>query len=482
MLVEELATKLGLDLDVLSFAKAIFLAEGLKDGLEGIAEVAKHVAKELVSFVTETAEHGSQLEEMSKRTGISTDRLQELQYAAQATGSDIGVLVMGIRHMSISAAEAAQGNAGLARAYRDLGVHTTNASGKLRDGDAIFQDVALSMSKLTNETQKARLGQQLFGRVAQYLNPLMRSGESSLGALTDRFRELQLSMSPEEIAHAHEFTLGMMDFNLVMNRLKYSIGGAVLPALTKLLRTSITWVQEMRKALHDNWDVYLERVKFAVMGIGATILAYVLPGLGAWIAELGVTISWYVALGIAALVTGEGALAASLLPILGWLALAAVIVLVAEDLYQFFTGGESAIGDFLEGPFARLQWEFQDIWNTVKFYAGVFWDWLTDAGSRAVHGIIDKFHELVQSVKDIFSGVTNGRWLLEHAFGTGAQGPLPQAALAGAGGTSSSFNADITVHPPPGSSSTDIADQTVGAFDEWHAGVLQDSLNDTDEE
>ena len=148
-----------------------------------------------------------QLGELSDKTGITVQRLQELGYIGKITGTDLesvtGANAKMIRSMNLAAQQIEtfgkkvdkardSGKSldnlemkGAAEAYTRLGIHVTDATGKLRNSNVVFAEVLDALNKIRNPTERDALAMQIFGKSAQELNPLIKLGAAGLAKLTE---------------------------------------------------------------------------------------------------------------------------------------------------------------------------------------------------------------------------------------------------------------------------------------------------------
>jgi hypothetical protein len=485
VIVEELAATLGLNVDALSFTKAILLADGLKLSLSAVADTVKNVARALVNTVTETAEYGGQLKDMSERTGISTDALQEMRFAAERAGAPFGALTNGVKKLQMASVSAAGGNKAYSAIFRELGVSLKDGNGKLKTGEVLMYEVSAAMGQLTDDSKRTQVAQRLFGMGGQALIPILKGGENGLAAQAARFREMGIALDSGTIGSADDFGDAMFDLNAVLATFKRDIGGPMLKPLTILIDRVRGFVLRIRDLKKLNLDKYLERAKWALMGVGSVMLAMVLPSIVAtaaalWakVAAMAAVATWYAALGVQALLTGQLGLAAAMMPILGWLALGAVIALVAEDLYQFFTGGESLIGEFLEGPWLRFKDSMAELWVNLGRMAKLFFDDVKKWATEKIDWILAKFSALKQAIVEFVEALPGGRMAMElltkgpvvggasavaGMFGSGASPTASAASSSQVSNSSNSFRARINVSSPS-ADPREVAEATKDAF------------------
>ena len=96
------------------------------------------------------------------KLGISTEALQEFQFAATQTGVSAETLSMGLQRFGRRAAEAANGTGESRDALRQLGVQLRNEDGTLRSTEALFTSAMESLAAVEDPLERVRLGFKLF--------------------------------------------------------------------------------------------------------------------------------------------------------------------------------------------------------------------------------------------------------------------------------------------------------------------------------
>ena len=133
MVISEIFTRLGLDLDAASFARGQLAVEGIKLGLASIVGVAERVTRALVGTVEKTLEHADAIDEASQSAGISTDALQELAYAASFSAIGMEGLTQTLGIFSKNAQAAQGGSKDMAAAFAKVGVSAADIKNKTPD-------------------------------------------------------------------------------------------------------------------------------------------------------------------------------------------------------------------------------------------------------------------------------------------------------------------------------------------------------------
>lgn len=193
-------------------------AAGALTALGGLAVKAADTADELMT--------------MSQQSGISTNELQRMKYAADLVDVSLDSMVG-------AQAKLTKSMAGNTEAFDRLGVQVRMSNGTIRDANTVFYETLTALSHIGNETERDQLAMQIFGKSANELAGIIDDGGASLRAYGDEAEQLGLVMD--------ETTLqGLNAFNDELDRLKAAAmadllkaGAAALEGLRPLLETII---------------------------------------------------------------------------------------------------------------------------------------------------------------------------------------------------------------------------------------------------
>lgn len=170
---------------------------------------------------------------LSAQTGISTDTLQELKYAAEFVDVSLETMTGSMTKMIRTMASAQAGNKEASAAFRQLHLSITN-NGKLKDSEQMFYEVIDALGKMRNETERDALAMQIFGESAQELNPLIEAGSGRLKELGEEAQKLGIIISSENLDQLGQLKDHMDKLNAQTSALKLSIGLALVPVLSGL--------------------------------------------------------------------------------------------------------------------------------------------------------------------------------------------------------------------------------------------------------
>lgn len=144
-----------------------------------VAAVVK-AEKALSSATKDAAEYAKEIRTLASITGMSTDGLQEFDYAAEMIGVSSDRIRDSLKETTNKMQEARDGNEATALAYQKLGVSITDANGQLRSAQDVFYDTIDALGKIQNQTERDAIAMDLMSESAQELNPLIDIGSEGL--------------------------------------------------------------------------------------------------------------------------------------------------------------------------------------------------------------------------------------------------------------------------------------------------------------
>jgi len=159
----------------------------------------------LLSIVGDVLENADALQVMSDATGLSAERLQELQYIGKDVGVELDTIAGAQAKLSKAMFAARKGTAAQSDAFKTLGVSVVDHNGKLRDAKVVMGEAFDALSKMSNPTERDATAMVLFGKSAQDLNPLLKLGADGMAAMSEKARESGAVMSNEAVAGLDAF-------------------------------------------------------------------------------------------------------------------------------------------------------------------------------------------------------------------------------------------------------------------------------------
>lgn len=304
--------------------------------MKGVSMVAAGVVASLGAISYKAGQSADDLNTLSKVTGIGTGELQKYGYAADLVDVSVDAIAKSNKRLTKSAYSAANGSKSQSEAFEKLGVSVTDSEGNLRDSDAIFNDVISALGKMTNETERDALAQQLMGKSAAELNPLIEDGGETYKMVADTLKKYDLDyVDQETLDKANAFNDELDTMKLLGKVALAQVGSKLAAQLAPALEKVVDLVGRFANWL-GNLNPKVLTVVGAIAGLVA-VLSPVLIGLG----KMSFAISSI--LGLMAKFGGViGAIEGGFLTVLGPIALivAAIVGLVAAFKHLWDTNAE----------------------------------------------------------------------------------------------------------------------------------------------
>lgn len=182
----------------------------------------------------DVAKFADDLLTLSSTTGLTTDELQKLQYAADFVDVSVDTMASSMTKLTQSMSKARDGSKDSAEAFKKLHVRITDSQGALRDSNDVFYETIDKLGKIKNETERDALAMQIFGRSAKELNPLIEAGSKRLKELGVEAENLGLILNEKELAKAGQLQDALDRMSKSAEGFKNSLGLVLLPLLTSL--------------------------------------------------------------------------------------------------------------------------------------------------------------------------------------------------------------------------------------------------------
>ena len=305
-----------------------------------------------------------ELQKLSDQTGLSAERLQELQYAGNNLGVELETITGAQAKLTKAMAGAKDGTGAQAEAFAALGISVTDSNGNLRDAKVVMAEAFTALNNVGNETERDALAMQIFGKSAMELNPLIKAGGEELNRLSAEAQNNGSVMSDEAVA-------GLDAFGDTLDNLKTSILGSFGEALAKLLpdvQSFIDKLIELPDWIREN-KTLLTLIGIAIGTVSTAILAYNVSLAAATIATTITTTATTAFAAVLGFITSPIAL---VVLAIGALVAAGVLLYKNWDVIkQKATEIFSALGTFIGGV-------FDGVTRTIK----TFIEWVVKAISK----------------------------------------------------------------------------------------------------
>ena len=397
--------------------------------MQGISAAAAGVVASLAAVSYKAGQNADDLNTLSKVYSINTQDLQKYSLAADLV--DVSVEDIAKSHVKLekSMYSAQNGSKSQAEAFEKLGVSVTNADGTLRDSDAVWQDTVSALGKMTNETERDAIAQQLMGKSAANLNPLIEDQGETYKQVSDTMKKYGLDFVDQEtLDKANQFNdqldtmkvLGMA----ALSQVGAQLAGYLAPALEKV----VGWVGKLTA-----WLSQLSPEVLTVIGIVAGVVAAVAPvlivlGKLAFAISSLMNLANMLGVGIGALASPIGIAIAAIAAIIAigvllyknWDTIKAKLIALKANLIATWNNIKTSISSIVNGlknavvntwtslkdsitnRVATIKTSLSTAWNSIKSTASSVWNNIKTAITEPIQSAKDTITSIIDKIKAKF--------------------------------------------------------------------------------
>lgn len=382
----------------------------LADKTRGLSMAAGGALAGLAGLAVKAGKDADDLNTLAKQTGVATDELQKMQYAADLIDVDTDTIVGGLRKLK-------KNLDGHEESWKRVGVNVRDANGEYRDITSIFYDTVAGLSQIENETERDTVAMDLFGKSADELAGVIDDGGAALKALGEEAENLGVIIPQDELDRANAL-------NDQLDRMKAEILPTLMEVGIQIIQAIEPYLPAIQQAIQGICDA-LRDMSPQLVVIVASVLAAT-----AALSPMFTVLSKISGL-ISTLTSGMGGLSG----VIGGLsapvaaAVAAVGILIAAFVHLMQTNEEfraKAIGVWNEvqarfeafganitaklnqmgGNFNNFGEVVRAAWTNLCNFLAPF----MENTMNLVSSVIDRALTLIEGIFDIFAGVFTGNW------------------------------------------------------------------------
>lgn len=243
--IRSLIVKVGADTSEFA-TKMKYISKDLKNTGKNLSNVGSALTKGvtvplmgaaagMTSLAIKAGETADELLTMAAQTGLSAEKLQELQYAARFVDVEVETMAKGMAKVTKAIGQANSKNEDYITLANGFTVATKDANGQLKTSEQIFYDSIDAIGGIANETEREIAAQELFGKSYQELMPLIDAGSEGLRKYADEAHKVGAVLSNEDIEAMGAFDDKMQTMKATIDATGSRLGLAFIPILESLM-------------------------------------------------------------------------------------------------------------------------------------------------------------------------------------------------------------------------------------------------------
>lgn len=298
---------------------------------------------------------GDQLDKMALRTGLSTNALSELGFAAEQSGTDIEAVEKAVRKMQKTITDASTGEKTYVDALKMVGLSFADLQGMNPEDQ--FTAIADGMNAIQDPTKKAAAAVEIFGRAGTQLIPML----GDMRALRAEAVRLGLSIGPQQAKQAAELEDAWNRVKRSFGAVAVAIGSSLAPMMTGLSEKIKVGIGSIREWIGENKNLI---ITIFYAGVSAVAAGVGLFALGKAISFVGMMFSATLAITKAAVAT-FGFLQSAALLLANPFVLVGVAAAALGGYLLYASGAAGKAATFISQTFATLLSEVTETFGII---------------------------------------------------------------------------------------------------------------------
>lgn len=207
--------------------------------------------KKLIDLTKESAAYVDNLNQLSSTSGISIQKLQEYNYAAELLNVSLDQLTQSHIEVTKSMSDAMNGSTERIAAFNKLGVTYSYTNGVMRDSEEVFWEVIDALGEIENKTERDSLAMKILSESATELNPLIEAGSEKMREFAEEAQNAGYVLDEEAISSLQAADDAMQRFEKTTEAAKNQIAAEFAPALTEATEDSTKFIEEIGKSFNE---------------------------------------------------------------------------------------------------------------------------------------------------------------------------------------------------------------------------------------
>lgn len=180
----------------------------------------------LISNAKETAAYADNIDKMSQKMGFTTEKFQEWDFIMQHNGSSIEA----VKSSMLKLDKALESDTD---AWEKLGLSQEQLLSM--SADEKFEATVAALQGVSDETEKAALAQEIFGKSYQELMPLLNSSAEDVAEMKQQVHDLGGVMSEDAVKAGAAFQDSLQNLKTALTGAKNNLMAEFLPSLTTVM-------------------------------------------------------------------------------------------------------------------------------------------------------------------------------------------------------------------------------------------------------
>lgn len=250
----------------------------------GLTAACAAGAAALFGVANKAASATDNIDKMSQKIGISREAYQELDFICSQSGASVDNLKAGMKTLTNQMQSAESGSETATAAFKELGLSWTDGSGKLKDQETMMWEAFSALQSMEDQTKKAALANDLFGKAGTELMPMLNSTSGSIDEMKQKAHDLGLVLSDESVDSGVKFTDTLDQAQRSLSSIVTKIGVGVMP----IFQSALDWVLDNMPMIQSVFESVFGVIE-TVVTIGGNAIQTVFSYISQSLNDSGIT-------------------------------------------------------------------------------------------------------------------------------------------------------------------------------------------------
>lgn len=210
-------------------------AQAVANATAAMSAVAGAALAGMVGLAVKAGQSADEWATLSQQMGLSTETIQEFQYASSLIDVDMSTLVGAITRMKSALSSSSD-------EFDKLGIKTKDAKGEYLSIEDIFWNSVRAISQIGNETERDQAAMKIFGKNANELAGILDDGGKKMQALGQEAQNMGVIVSEGDIQKLNQF-------NDALDAMKSQLSGALAQAAVPIVSALMPVINQIASAI-----------------------------------------------------------------------------------------------------------------------------------------------------------------------------------------------------------------------------------------
>jgi hypothetical protein len=213
----------------------------------GIAFSAQALMHAFTGTIKSATDFGVEIGKLHQQTGISTESLSVLKYAASQTGVEFETLTKGFKKLALQVYEADGGSQKAIKSFADLGITQRQLADQGNDMYGVMALVADKFKELPAGIEKSAIASEIFGaRMGSQMIPVLNLGSEGIIRMRNEAESLGIVLDEAGIAKLEELHRSVDQMQTSLEGLALTFTSALAPAIGEAAKQLTQFINAMR--------------------------------------------------------------------------------------------------------------------------------------------------------------------------------------------------------------------------------------------